>query len=156
MPVTGTPVTPVIISTDQIRMFLRDKAENNILLDTVQFSQKDVDQAVYMAVDNFNAITPQTSLYPTNFPNRYLLLLGTAKYLMLSEAFLQVRNQATYQDGDIAPIGISDKVAAYSQLFQIIKAEWDELSRGIKTQNNLESIYNTLGSGYRNTSRFNS
>ena len=156
MPVTGTPVTPVIISTDQVRMFLRDKAENNILLDAVQFSQKDVDQAVYMAVDNFNAITPQTQFDPTGFPNRYVLLLGTAKYLMLSEAFLQVRNQATYQDGDIAPIGLSDKVSAYSQLFQVIKAEWDELSRGIKTQNNLEGIYNTLGSGYRNTSRFNS
>ena len=156
MPVTGTPVTPVIISTDQIRVFLRDKAENNILLDAVQFTQKDVDQAVSFAVDNFNAITPQTVFDPSSFPNRYVLLLGTAKYLMLSEAFLQVRNQATYQDGDIAPIGLSDKVAAYSQLFQIIKAEWDELSRGIKTQNNLEGMYNHLGSGYRNTSRFNS
>ena len=49
MPVTGTPTTPVVVTTDQIRMFLRDKAENNILLDQVQFSQKEVDFAVEMA-----------------------------------------------------------------------------------------------------------
>lgn len=155
MPVTGTPVNPVIISTDQIRVFLRDKSEKNILLADVQFTQKEVDQAISFAVDNFNAITPQSNYDPTSFPNRYLLLIGTAKYLMLSETFLQIRNQATYQDGDIAPIGIDDKQAAYAQLFQLVKSEWDELSRGIKTQNNMESAYNALGSGYRNTSRFN-
>ena len=155
MPVTGTPVTPVIVTTDQIRIFLRDKAENNILLDAVQFSQKEVDQAVSFACDAFNAITPMSNVTPSTFPNRYVLLIGTCKYLMLSEAFLQVRNQATYQDGDIAPIGISDKQSAYAQLAQLIKAEWDELSRGMKTQMNMEGCYNNLGSGYRNTSRFN-
>ena len=73
----------------------------------------------------------------------------------MSESFLQARNQATVQDGDIAPIGISDKAALYSQLSKQLKDEWDELTRGVKTQNNMESAYTTLGSGYRNTSRFN-
>ena len=59
MPVTGTPTTPVVVTTDQIRMFLRDKAENNILLDQVQFSQKEVDFAVEMEeiVDRFSSET---------------------------------------------------------------------------------------------------
>ena len=44
---------------------------------------------------------------------------------------------------------------AYSQLAKNLKDEWDEIVRGVKTQNNMESAYSTLGSGYRNTSRFN-
>lgn len=155
MPVTGTSTTPVVVTTDQIRMFLRDKAENNILLDQVQFSQKEVDFAVEMAVSNYNAITPQTNVYPTTFPHKYLLLLGTAKFLMTSESFLQIRNQATYQDGDIAPIGVSDKASAFSQLSNLLKSEWDELSRGVKTQNNMEACYGQLGSGYRSVARYN-
>jgi hypothetical protein len=81
-------------------------------------------------------------------------MLGVAAYLMKSAAFLQLRNQATYQDGDIAPIGIDDKYALYLQMSQALKAEWDELVRQIKTQNNLESAYGWLSSGYRNVSRY--
>ena len=156
MPVTGTPVTPVVVTTDQIRIFLRDKAENNILLDAVQFTQKEVDQAVSFACDNYNAMTPMSNATPSNFPNRYLLLIGTCKYLMLSETFTQVRNSAVYQDGDMANLGISEKAAQYSQLFGLIKGEWDELSRAMKNQINQEGCYTSLGSGYRSTSRYNS
>jgi len=57
--------------------------------------------------------------------------------------------QRADRDGDIAPIGIDDKQAAYAQLAQVLKAEWDELVRGVKTQNNMEGAYDALGSGYR-------
>lgn len=157
MPITGTPVTPTVVSKDQVRMFMRDKAENNILLDDVQFTDTELNAALEMTVSAFNTVTPQTNFTPQSFPThlRYLLLVGTVRYLLMSESFMQVRNQATVQDGDIAPIGISDKASLYAQLAKQLKDEWDELTRGVKTQNNLESAYNTLGSGYRNTSRFN-
>lgn len=157
MPVVGTPTTPVIISVDQMRMFLRDRADKNILLDDVQFTQAEVNFALEMTSSAFNAVTPQTSLTPATWPAhlQYLLLLGATRFLLMSESFLQVRNQATVQDGDIAPIGIDDKMAQYAQLAQQIKAEWDELTRGIKTQNNMEGAYTSLGSGYRNVARFN-
>jgi hypothetical protein len=157
MPVVATPATPNIITKDQVRMFMRDRADYNILLDTVQFSDDELNLAMDMAVSSFNAITPQTNLTPQTFPPhlKYLLLLGTTRFLLMSESFLQARNQATVQDGDIAPIGIDDKAQLYAQLSASLKAEWDELARGVKTQNNMESAYTTLGSGYRNTSRFN-
>lgn len=138
-------------------MFMRDRAENNILLDTVQFDGNELNNAIEMAVSAFNSVTPQSSFTPPSFPThlRYVLLLGTTRFLLMSESFLQARNQATVQDGDVSPIGIDDKSALYSQLAKSIKDEWDELVRGIKTQNNMESAYNTLGSGYRNVSRFN-
>ena len=139
-------------------MFLRDRADKNILLDDVQFSDDELNLAMEMAASAYNMVTPQTMLTASSFPQhlRYLLLVGTVRFLLMSESFLQVRNQATYQDGDIAPIGIDDKAALYSQLAQALKAEWDEAVRGVKTQNNLEAAYNSVGSGYRNTSRFNS
>lgn len=138
-------------------MFMRDYANNNILLDEVQFTDVELNLALTMAVSAFNTVTPQSSFTPQSFPAQlmYLLLIGTVRFLLMSESFMQVRNQATVQDGDIAPIGISDKAQLYSQLAQQLKAEWDELTRGVKTQNNMESAYTTLGSGYRNVSRFN-
>lgn len=157
MPVVATPTTPAVVTKDQVRMFLRDRADRNILLDDVQFSDDDLNFAVEMAVSAYNGITPQTRLTPMSFPThlRYLLLVGTARFLMTSESFLQARNQATVQDGDVSPIGIDDKAALYAQIAKGLKDEWDETVRGVKTQNNMESGYNTLGSGYRNVSRFN-
>ena len=157
MPVVGTPTTPTVVSKDQVRMFMRDYANNNIVLDDVQFTDVELNLALAMAASAFNTITPQTNFTPQTFPPQlmYLLLIGTSRFLLMSESMLQVRNQATVQDGDISPIGISDKASLYAQLAQQLKAEWDELARGVKTQNNLESAYATLGSGYRNVSRFN-
>ena len=157
MPIVGTPTTPTTVTKDQVRMFMRDIASNNILLDDVQFTDGELNAALEMTTSAFNTITPQTNFTPQTFPIhlRYLLLIGTVRYLLMSESFMQVRNQATVQDGDIAPIGISDKAAMYSTLAKNLKDEWDELARGVKTQNNMESAYATLGSGYHNTSRFN-
>jgi hypothetical protein len=156
MPVVATPTTPVIVSTDQIRRFMRDFPDKNILLDDVEFSQDDVTQGVEMVTSKYNAVTPQTSMAVSGWPShlQYVLLLGVAAYLIKSGAFLQLRNQATYQDGDIAPIGIDDKYPLYIAFAQQLQAEWDAMVREIKTQNNLESVYGGFASGYRNVARF--
>jgi hypothetical protein len=153
MPVVGTPTTPIVISRDQVRMFMRDRADRNILLDDVQFTDAELNLAIEMAVEAFNAITPRSAFIASTFPNPYILLIGTVRFLLSSESFLQIRNQATYQDSDVAPIGLSDKASAYAQLAQQLKAEWDELSRGLKSQLNMEGAYNQLGSGYRFVAR---
>lgn len=153
MSITATPVTPVVITTDQLRMFIRDKAEYNILIDGVQFTQAETDLAVEMAVNAYNGITPISNVTSSTFPNPYLLLLGSARFLMMSESFLQLRNQASYQSGNVAPIGIHDKSVGYQQLAAQLKAEWDEMGRAIKTQLNMESCYGTLSSGYRGIAR---
>lgn len=157
MPVVATPTTPTVVSKDQVRMFMRDRADRNILLDEVQFEDSELNFALEMAVSAFNSVTPQTVFTPMSFPQhlQYVLLIGTVRFLLTSESFMQARNQATVQDGDVSPIGIDDKAALYAQLAKSLRDEWDELVRGIKTQNNMESGYNSLGSGYRNVTRFN-
>ena len=162
MPVVGTPATPSIVTEDMIRMWLRDYAlghlpggQGNIILDDVQFTPEELTFATRMAVSNFNAITPISNYLTdgSNFPNEYLLLLGTARFLMMSETFHQLRNQANAQDGDIAPTGIYDKAQAYLALAQALKGEWDQLTRQMKNQFNMESAYGFLGSGYKNVGR---
>lgn len=156
MPVVATPATPIIVTVDQMRMFLRDRPDYNIILEDVQFSQDEINFGIEMITSNYNAVVPQTNITPQTWqPHlQYVILLGTAAFLMKMEAFKQVRNQLTYQDGDIAPIGIDDKHAMYVQFSQILKQEWDFLVRNIKTQDNLESAYGYLGSGYVNVTRY--
>jgi len=150
MPITGTPVNADAITVDKVRLFLRDRAENNILLDTVQFTQTEVDYAVQTALDMFNTMAPLTNYSIVDFPFKYLLILGAAKYLMLSESFLQVRNSVQANlGGETGVVGIDDKQAAYTGLYQVIRAEFEELAQRAKAQLNLEGIYNTMGSGYR-------
>lgn len=160
MPVVATPATPLVVTSDMIRMFLRDYAlghlpggQGNILLDDVQFTPDELTFAVRMAVSAFNAMTPVSSFLPENFPNEYLLLLGTARFLMMSESFHQLRNQVQTQDGDIAPSGIYEKHQAYLAVAQVLQAEWQELSRNMKNQFNIEGSYGTYGSGYRYVGR---
>lgn len=156
MPIVATPATPVVIAVDEVRRFMRDYPDKNILLDDVEFSLEDINQGLDFVVGAYNAVTPISSLSVEGWPSnlRYLLLLGVSWYLIKSCAFLQLRNQATVQDGDIAPIGIDDKFPLYMQMHRELKTEWDFLVRQVKTQLNLESGYGCLSSGYRNTSRY--
>lgn len=156
MPIVATPSTPVILTVDQVRRFMRDRPDNNILLDAVEFTQDDINQGIEMVTSRYNAFTPQTNLMAQSWPThlQYVLLLGVSAYLIKSCAFLQLRNQATYQDGDVAPIGIDDKYPLYIQFAQVLDAEWSQLVQQIKIQNNLESAYGNLSSGYVNVSRY--
>jgi len=156
VPVVGTPAVPSAVTVDQVRRFMRDYPNRNILLDDVEFTQEDVEQAVIFVTSAYNAMTPISSIDPEGWPAylRYLQLLGIAWYLIKSATFLQLRNQATYQDGDIAPVGVDDKFSQYMNLWQALKAEWDEAVKAAKIQMNLESGYGSLASGYRNVARY--
>lgn len=159
MPVVATPVTPKLLNRDDIRMFMRDVAGQvpntgveNILLDNVEFSDDDVEKAIRFTVDRYNAYTPMTNITEEGL-NRYVLLNGVVCHLLKSEAVRQIRNQATAQQGDVAPIGIDDKMNPYVQLSQIFCVEFDTMAKQIKLQRNMEAAYGGLGSGYQNTAR---
>lgn len=157
MPIVATPTfntSAPVISRDDIRMFLRDYSQNNILLDDVQFTDRELDSAMSFAVDEWNQINPISADTSASIP-KSILILGTCAWLMMSESFLQVRNQATYQDGEVAPIGIDDKHQLYFQLSRNLKEEWKTRAQLVKTQKNMESGYGGLSSGYRNVGRFN-
>jgi hypothetical protein len=137
------------VTTADVTRFLRDYANYNILLGAVEFTDQDVASAKRFAISEFNVMTPATAFDEANFPNEWLLLMGIACHLLQSEAFLQLRNQVSYSDGNIGPVGIDDKASAYIQIKNDIKAQWQTAARQLKTQQNMESAYDSLSSGYR-------
>ena len=165
MPVTATSTAtvnnPNIIYNDDIRGFLRDVAgripgtgsENILFSELPQFSDAEIARAEKFTVSRFNVMTPVTTWVPQNIP-LWLMLLGVTDFLLLSETFRQARNQLTYGDGDVQPIGIDDKAQLYQAIEQTVKAEFEEKAKAFKIYNNLNACYGALGSGYRNVSRF--
>ncbi len=160
MPVTATQTLTPLITMDDIRGFMRDVAGQvpgtgveNIMFDLPEFSDNDINRALKYTVARFNVITP-----PSNDPqegiNIWLLLIGVSEFLVTSEAFRQQRNQVTYQDGDIQPIGLDDKQQLYLAMAALLKAEFEDKVKSWKISRNMESAYGSLGSGYRAVSRF--
>lgn len=160
MPVTGTPTVTPAITSDDIRMFLRDVAGQvpdtgveNVLFDLPEFSDKDIFRALKFTVARFNVIPLPSNDAEENI-NIWLLLIGVTEFLCMSEALRQQRNQLTYQDGDVQPIGLDDKQQMYLAMAAVMKAEFEDKVSKFKISRNLESCYGSLGSGYRAVSRF--
>lgn len=161
MAVNATPTTPQIITAFDIRMIMRDVPNQvpgtgveNIMFDELpEFSDDDINRALRFTVARFNITTPLSNdnLYTIN---PWLLLIGVTELLLRGEAMRQQRNQLTYGDGDIAPIGIDDKVASYTAMADGFKREFDERVKAFKVSRNAEACYGSLGSGYRAVSRF--
>lgn len=160
MPVTATPTTPLVVTLDDVRGFLRDVAGSvpgtgvvNTMFDLPEFSDADIQRAQKFTVSRFNVMTPPSN-DSADTMNSWLLLIGVAEFLVMSEAFRQTRNQVTYQDGDIQPIGLDDKQQMYMALAQMCKQEFEEKAKNYKISRNMEACYGSIGSGYRNVSRF--
>lgn len=152
MTVTLTPVTTPLVTSDDVRLFMRDYAGNNILLDQVEFGTTEISKAMEFATDEWNQMVPLTSVAIENIP-KSILLLGTAAWLMQSESFLQLRNQATYNDGGVTNIGVDDKHLLYLQMSRALREEWKTTGREVKKSQNAENGYGFVGSGYRHTTR---
>lgn len=160
MPVTATPTTPLVVTMDDIRGFMRDVAGQvpgtgvqNIMFDLPEFSDADIGRAIKFTVARYNVITP-ISNDAADTVNPWIMLIGVSEFLILSEAIRQGRNQVTYQDGDVQPIGVDDKQQQYMAMANLLKAEFEEKSKAYKISRNMESAYGYLGSGYRAVSRF--
>ncbi len=155
MPVVGTSVRPTFVTADHVRRFMRDYPDKNKLLDTVEFSEDDLNQALEFVTARYNALTPSSNMTSGQWPQhmQYALLQSISGYLLRSAAFQQLRNQVTYQDGDIAPIGVDDKFPLYMQMAQFLEDSAQQTLQQLKIQTNLEGMYGSLGSGYAWTGR---
>jgi hypothetical protein len=138
-----------VITSAEINRFLRDYAGNNILLAAVQFENDDITDAMKFTLAEFNGMTPMSSYTEDTFPNAWLYLMGVTAHLLQSESLLQLRNQATYNDGDIQSIGLDDKFPQYSQMAKALKDDWKAVAQKMKQQMNMEDGYGSLSSGYR-------
>lgn len=136
-----------------VRMVMRDYAPNNILLDDVEFEKAEIERAIKMAVSEFNRTPIQTAYSWRQIPED-LLFLGTAAWLMLSNSFLQMRNQVSVPSDGLGVIGIDDKYQLYFNQRQAMKAEFKEGVRALKDEINISQGFGSMPSGYSNVSRF--
>jgi hypothetical protein len=145
----GIPLT-----TDDVRWFLRDKPEYNIILpDNVEFSTDDITRAIRFTVAKYNVLPPITA-YTADTINEYVLLCGVCAILLRSEGVRQNRNEVRAQDGNIAPVNLDEKQAQYSAWADRMQQEFDYHCRLSKTEANMESCYGDQSSGYRNLGRW--
>jgi hypothetical protein len=164
MPVQLTPDTTFSLTTEDIRAFMRDQPEYNILLDDVEFSNVDIQRAMRLTVAKWNALPPITNLTGPEFLNEWVLLCGVCCILLKSEGLRQKRNQLTVQDGNIANVGLDEKESLYLKWSMIFCDEFERLAQAAKIQQNMESILddgrgrcgpsNGFGSGYRYIGRY--
>ena len=88
------------ISDKDVRMFLHDTPDGNLLLDDYEFTPEDIRTAQTLIVDKWNETPPNVAQYNLyNFPYRYHLLLGVAAHLYWMAAAQYRRNNLQYQIG---------------------------------------------------------
>jgi len=145
------------LTTEDIRMFLRDTPEHNILHDDVVFEESDIQLAIRLTVNKWNAMTPMSNVTnPTDVP-AYVLLCGVCGFLLKSEGIRQMQNQLQTQDGNVAPAGMDEKESIYFRWATHFQQEFKEFAQNIKVQQNLESIIGNcdgFGSGYKYVHRY--
>lgn len=147
MPVT-LPQTTTPLKIEEIRMFLRDQPQYNVLLEDIEFSDDDIRLAMRLTLARYNALTPQTSISSPLQINEWLLLAGVCCILFRSEGARQLRNQLVTQDGNVAPVGLDEKQELYVAWADRFCAEFDDKAQKIKIQLNMESCYGGFRSGY--------
>jgi len=146
MPIQATPVvvnasySNWVVTPDEIRMFMRDYPNMNILLADREFSDEEILRAFKMTISQANIIARPTEYTETNFPNAYTLQLGVAAYLLRTESFRQLRNQAQFQDGNIQPVGIDVKQGEYLQQSAQLNAEFMQNITTIKVTENMSTF----------------
>lgn len=154
MTITATPAAPRVLTRQRIRMAMRDVAGRvpntgvvNVLLDNVEFSDEEIDNAITFTVDWWNSITPISRVTADQI-NNFLFFQGVVSFLLQSESMRQMRNQASVQDGDVAQIGSDDKAGLYSQMSQLAMQRFENGAKQVKVQQNMEACYGGFGSGF--------
>jgi len=149
------------LTTDVIRMFLRDSPDFNPLLDgDLEFPESDINNAMRLAVSKWNALTPISNVTDPTQLNEYILLCGVCGLLLKSEGLRQLRNGMRTQEGNIAPVGLDEKENEYLKWASHFQQEFDQKAKAYKVQQNMESLLgpgnpsNYLRSGYAYLGRY--
>lgn len=126
------------LSPLEVQEYIRDKIENNHLLDGQEFTPTLINLAMELAIDEWNMMTPPSSNNATNFPFKSLLMSGTLWKLFQGQAALLARNTMSYSDGGIQ-IPIEERSQLYLALAEMFGTSFRESSQRLKININIES-----------------
>ena len=141
---------PALVTPQDVRFFMMDRtASENFLLDSVEFSDEDINSAFTLSVDKYNSTLPMVDSYTTeNFPYRYELMLGASATLLRSKGLNYLRNNLDFSTKDGTTINDKSKAGDYLKLADVMMQEFDNRITQIKKTKNAEQAYGFVSGVY--------
>jgi hypothetical protein len=117
------------LSISEIRMVMRDMcAGQNILLDDLAYSDKEIAYAIRSAVDYWNEAAPPVAPHTvTSFPYRHHWALGTSGLLLRRLAVAQLRNYWNY-----SAQGLTSIESKWQEYKAVGDTAWNEYREWVK------------------------
>lgn len=138
-----------ILKPEEVRLYLSDFPEANLLLDAEDFSDPYIVLSMELAADEYNALPPRSNLTPDNFVSKSLLLQGTLWKMFAGKSALAARNTMNYSDGGLV-IPIEEKFELYMGLANTFKQEFIDAATKLKISLNMESGWGIVRSDESN------
>lgn len=140
-------MAPPVLSIAEITEYLRDKAENNYLLSTAEFSSAVIAVAIDLAISEYNTMPPLSAETIVTFPSKAILMSGTLYKLFLGQSALLARNTMEYTDGGLS-IPVEERFQLYQALGSMYQSDFTTSARNFKTYQNIESGWGGVFSDY--------
>jgi len=130
-----------MISPDKVKMFIRDRADLNYLLNNEE--QFEDEEIAAFEEDVKNEIV---LMYPALTPNKdklpdILVIYGIISKLMESVANQENRNQMTVGDDNVGQIDFSNKADKYLSLASYYNQKMNELAKNITARDYYTSVW---------------
>jgi hypothetical protein len=127
-----------VLSTEKVREFISDYAENNLLLDKQEFTDTFIELSMELAVSEYNSMSPRSYFTEETFPSKSLLMLGTLWQMYTGKAALMARNHLSYSDGGLQ-IPIEEKFELYRNLADSYANQFQTTAARLKASMNMEN-----------------
>lgn len=132
-----------ILSVDEVRDYVTDYPEANLLLDNEQFSNSFIQLCMSLAVDEFNNMPPRSGWTLDTFTFKNILLQGTLWQMFQGKSALAARNTLSYTDGGLQ-VPVEEKYELYSALAATHKAIFTDSASRLKIHLNMESGWGSV------------
>ncbi len=137
------------LTADQVREFISDYPESNLLLDKEEFSDAFIELCMELGVSEYNVMPPRSGFNVDNFPSKSLLLLATLWQMYLGRSAMMARNNLSYTDGGLQ-IPVEEKYELYKNLSDTFRMQFMEAAGRLKVQMNMESGWGEVRSDEAN------
>lgn len=136
-----------VLTVEEVQEHIRDRAENNHLIDGQEFSPTLITIAIELAISAYDTIPPLTLHNVQSFPSKTLLMSGTLWKLFAGQAALKARNTMNYADGGLQ-IPVEEQFQLYQSLASMYEEDFKTTARNLKTHLNIEDGWGEVFSDY--------
>lgn len=131
-----------------LRLFLRDTPQLNRLIRKEESDMDMLEFAIEMTISDWNSTPPLIApVNISNYPSLYMLMLGSATQLLVSQGLLQARNELSYNAGGSSFMR-SNKSNYYMQWSMNLDNKYQLQKRNIKIQQNVANGWGGSHSEY--------